>query len=125
MGDGKMLRVLEQFKEMGCWKGTIRERKKKFLWLNAELNKIFGKKTVLEFEIPDRFSLWHSSEHSVYYYEPVDIIVLVGRLSVVTYLHEYAHSLGYDEQMATDWSREWFRIVFPEQMKKLVKERGE
>ena len=105
---------------MNCWKGNIKERKEKFLWLNGELNKAFNRKTNLEFIIPNKFSLWYNSGKSCYERD-TDTIILEGRLSVITYLHEYAHALGYDEQMAIDWSIEWFRIVFPDKIKELVK----
>jgi hypothetical protein len=43
----------------------------------------------------------------------LDLIALVGKLSVVTYLHELAHARGYDERQAVKWSVNLFRKVFP------------
>jgi hypothetical protein len=43
-----------------------------------------------------------------------------GRLSVVTYLHEFAHALGRDERGACRWSINLFRRVFPEQFARLA-----
>lgn len=117
--DGKVLEILEKFKDMDCWKGKIRERKEKFLWLNGELNKVFNRETMLKFDIPNRFHLWYSSGRSSYDKDG-DTIWLEGRLSLITYLHEFAHALGYNQEMAQEWSMEWFRIVFPEKMKKLA-----
>ncbi len=118
--NGEVLKALGKFKEMDCWKGKIKERKEKFLWLNEELNKAFNRNTNLEFQVPNKFSLWYSSGESCYDRD-TDTIIIIGRLSVITYLHEYAHALGYNEEMAIEWSREWFRIVFPEKIKKLVR----
>ena len=41
------------------------------------------------------------------------------RLSVVTYLHEFAHAMGRDERGACRWSLNLFRRVFPEQFARL------
>ena len=37
----------------------------------------------------------------------------VGRLSVVTFLHEFGHALGYGERGACRWSINLFRRCFP------------
>ena len=47
------------------------------------------------------------------------VITMRGRLSVVTYLHEFAHALGRGERGACRWSLNLFRRVFPEQCARL------
>jgi hypothetical protein len=47
-------------------------------------------------------------------------IVMMGKLSVVTFLHEYAHARGMDERSACRWSINLFRRVFPRQFGRLV-----
>lgn len=48
-----------------------------------------------------------------------DVIELRGRLSVVTYLHEFAHALGKDEPGACRWSINLFRRFFPKSFARL------
>ena len=41
-------------------------------------------------------------------------ITMVGKLSVITLLHEFAHALlGKREDFAQDWSINLFRIIYP------------
>ena len=40
-------------------------------------------------------------------------IQLTARLSVVTFLHEFAHARGFDERQAVRWSVNLFRRCFP------------
>jgi hypothetical protein len=40
-------------------------------------------------------------------------ITLTGKLSVLTYLHEFAHARGADERQACRWSINLFRRCFP------------
>jgi hypothetical protein len=47
------------------------------------------------------------------------VITMRGRLSVVTYLHEFAHALGHGERGACRWSLNLFRRVFPAQFARL------
>jgi len=47
------------------------------------------------------------------------VITMRGKLSVVTFLHEFAHALGRDERGACRWSINLFRSVFPEQYARL------
>jgi hypothetical protein len=46
-------------------------------------------------------------------------ITMRGKLSVVTFLHEFAHALGRDERGACRWSINLFRRAFPEQYARL------
>ena len=41
------------------------------------------------------------------------VITMRGRMSVVTFLHEFAHALGRDERGACRWSLNLFRRIFP------------
>jgi len=119
--DSKVLEVLREFKAMNPWKGTVGERIDKFVWLHGELCKIFNKKVHLAFDIPADTKDWYSSEGSYYTIglDGREWMVLQGRLSVITYLHEFAHALGMDQQEAQEWATSIFRQVFPEKYKKL------
>jgi len=101
--------------ELKIFKGSIEERKQKFIWLLEQLNRIYNKKTKLEFKDVER------NDTSVYsfYLPKEDKIVLVGKLSLITFLHEYAHALGKDEYGACKWSINLFKRTFPKSFEKL------
>lgn len=92
------------------WRGTIGERKKKFRRLNRELAAAYGiEKPRLEFDDVEA----DRSSASSSYDEVMHQITLCGRLSVVTFLHEFAHALGKDERQACRWSINLFKRCFP------------
>jgi hypothetical protein len=47
------------------------------------------------------------------YYPTLHIITMFGKLSVVTYLHEFGHARGYGERKACRFSINIFRRVWP------------
>jgi len=99
--------VLE-FKRSRPWAGTERERKRKLRRLHYALRRIYGKRTGLGFGTLDGTCSGRSSYDSLN-----DVIILRGRLSVVTYCHEWAHALGKSERGACRWSVNLFRKCFP------------
>jgi hypothetical protein len=62
--------------------------------------------------------VWKSKKGYTSFYT-THVIVLTGKRSVITALHEYTHSIGYGEVMAVRWSTNAFRIIFPKAFKKL------
>jgi hypothetical protein len=75
------------------WKGTVPERKWAFRKLNAKMNGMFDRATCLRLgEVPDDRSAWTTSEGSTYAHD-TDTITMKGKLSLITYLHEYAHAI--------------------------------
>ena len=107
------IEAVTRFKTSRPWTGTIEERKSKFEALHVELCQIYGKHTTLRFG-----DLSGDCSGSSFYNRLDDVIVLQGKLSVVTYLHEYAHVLGRYEPGAVRWSVCLFREVFPEEFAK-------
>lgn len=103
------------------WKGKIQERKNAIKSLNDRLNGIFNNDAkVVTKMIPHYYREWKSSGSS--FYIPIDkTIVLTGKISLITYLHEYAHSLGIDSQEnAQIFATEIFKLTYPEKFNKLV-----
>lgn len=83
------------------WEGKITDRKNTLRRLNKELNTIFNKETIVfTKKIPHFYNKWENSSAS-YYIRDLDTIVLKGRISLITYLHEYAHSILFDIAEAT------------------------
>lgn len=46
-------------------------------------------------------------------------ITMRGKLSIITFLHEFGHALGKNEWDATKWSVNLFRKVYPDEFEKL------
>lgn len=110
------LRTVRAFAESRPWAGSVEERKEKFHELNRALSKAYDTtEPELVFGRLDG-----TSSGSSHYIPRLHRIVLVGKLSVVTYLHEFAHSRGMGEQGACRWSINLFRRCFPKQFGKLV-----
>jgi hypothetical protein len=97
-----VLRALKAFRRAKPWRGTVHERRVKFLELHAALCAVYGKTTALRFVAgaPDC-------------YMPALDAIVMGGLSVVTYLHEFGHALGKDERQTCAWSINLFRRIFP------------
>lgn len=112
----RTLTTMKAFASSGPWSGTLDERKQKFIWLNQRLADIY------HISAPNLiFGELDGSSSGASYYLPVQHqIVLVGRLSVVTYLHEFGHARGHDERRATRWSTNLFRRCFPRPYARLI-----
>ena len=61
--------------------------------------------------------LWEHPKNSSYY--TPHIVVLTGKKSLITVLHEYTHSLGFGEVAATWWSTNVFKLLYPKSFDKL------
>ena len=111
--------AVKAFKGSGPWRGSIDERKTKFRRLNEALAGAYEIPTPkLRFERIDGSFSGASSCARRGDGRPA-VITMRGRLSVVTFLHEFAHALGKDERGACRWSINLFRRVFPRQYARL------
>jgi len=109
------LQALADFRACRPWRGTMAERMEKFRRLHAELCRIYGTDPLLGFDsLNERFCSGGS-----YYMPSTHSIQLSGRLSVVTYLHEFAHALGRGERGAVRWSLNLFKRTFPRSFARL------
>jgi hypothetical protein len=103
----EVVAVLKEFKKQRPFKGSLFERQQRFFWLNKRLNEIYGQQIKLVFKKRSIFSPLGC------YYPRIKTIVLF-RLSVVTFLHEYSHSFyGNKEDKAVFYSVNLFKKVFP------------
>ncbi len=104
------LRVVRAFARRRPWRGTVARRKQKFRRLNRELAAAYGiaePRLVfqgVEADADSGRSNYRPASHT---------ITLAGKLSVLTYLHEFAHARGADERQACRWSVNLFRRCFP------------
>jgi len=110
------LKAVNRFRASRPWHGSMQQRKRKFAWLNSTLAKAYG------IPVPNlRFGRLDGSHSGRSHYIPSHHrIELVGKLSVVTFLHEFAHARGMDEREACRWSINLFRTAFPLKFSKLL-----
>ncbi len=110
------LRAVQRFARARPWRGTLEERKAKFRALNYDLSGAYGIfEPALNFDRNDG-----GSSGSSHYIPSERRIVIVGKLSVLTFLHEFAHALELDERNACRWSINLFKRCFPKQYGRLV-----
>lgn len=110
------LRAVRSFARSKPWRGDIDSRKEKFHRLNHDLAEAYSMpEPDLSFGVIDG-----SDSGSSYYHPTRHQIVLNGRLSVMTYLHEFGHARGMDEGDACRWSINLFRRCFPQSFSRLI-----
>src|SRR5205823_5295432 len=86
------IEAVQRFSRSRPWRGSSEDRKAKFLAVHADLCRIYGTQTTLTFGVMDG-----GCSGGSHYNPSSDEIVVIGRLSVVSFLHEFAHALGRDE----------------------------
>jgi hypothetical protein len=102
------LRAVRALAHSKPWRGTLGRRRQKFRRCLAALSAAYG------IPEPRLDFVGGGGESFASHYEPArHRIVLWGRLSVVTFLHEFAHARGADERRACRWSINLFRRCFP------------
>lgn len=105
--------AMEKFKKSRPWRGSVEERRKKFHDLNDDLSKAYGiAKPTLVF--PRVFVPTSSA------YFPNWNMIVMEDLTVLTFLHEFGHALGFDERKTCWWSTNLFRKFFPKQYEQLI-----
>lgn len=114
--------IVKELRQYGdsFWRGTVEDRKKTFLRLHKFLELLSGKRVKLKFSIPAEICRWGNSGKSNYNVF-ANTITLKGRLSVITFLHEWGHALGMDEKKAQEFAVSIFSTVYPEKFNKLRK----
>jgi hypothetical protein len=104
------LRSVQDFARSKPWRGSLDERHMKIRTLHNALCKAYD----LDPHPRVIFGNDHlSCSGASCFVVSANAIVLRGRLSVVTYLHEFAHARGMNERQACAWSINLFRKCFP------------
>jgi hypothetical protein len=104
------LKVLREFRRAKPWRGSEAERRAKFRKLHRQLCRIYGEELRRGNGSLPTLSF---SQREVACYIPSQNRINLPTLSVVTYLHEFAHVRGADERQACGWSINLFRRIFP------------
>jgi hypothetical protein len=141
--DKQFGQVIKEFADSKPWSGTFTQRVEKFVTLNNNLNIILNKQYKLAVDMPLDTSLWkyiisgcklvkfnkkpkgieegrkkETEEEIVNPEDIVDILVLSGKLSVITIFVGWANIIGVQKKPAIMWANAVFKKFFPEQAKK-------
>lgn len=118
--------ILQNVKQLYVWRGSIPERKEKFIFLHEQLSKLFNNKTVLCFGYMDEQSekIGGSSGYSMFIPPPVKTIILAGKLSLITYLNLFGRSIGLKPADSQIWAKNTFNKVFPVSSRNLIEING-
>jgi hypothetical protein len=112
----QVLHAVQRFAETKPWHGCLDDRKDKFKQLNADLAEAYHvEEPELAFGRLDG-----GSSCASHYIRTSHRIVMVGKLSVLTFLHEFGHAMTWGERDACRWSINLFRRCFPTQYGHLV-----
>lgn len=108
----EVLNAMREFRKLKPWRGTIPQRREKLTFLHHKLREIYERPFIeLEFQLPEDFELPRGNGIFV---EDNDTIYLIGKISVVTYLHVFAKAVfGPDDEKAMEWSINLYRRIFP------------
>ena len=108
--------AVKAFAESRPWQGSLEERIAKFRKVNHDL--------AVAYHVPEPqlvFGRLDGGSSDSSFYDPTrHQIVLNGKLSVVTFLHEFAHARGMGEVGACRWSIILCRRCFPQCVARLV-----
>lgn len=104
----EVLNALRELRHARAWRGTVAERKDKFLTLHAAFCAAYGKSTALVFEVKES----ETERGDGRYCPRIDRITLYGKISVVTYLHCFAKSFGATRRQAIEWSVNLYQRIF-------------
>jgi hypothetical protein len=104
------IQAVRAFARRRPWRGSIAARKEKFRRLNRDLAAAYG---IVEPRLVFQNVEAGGSSGASSYRPSTHTITLSGKLSVLTYLHEFAHARGADERQACRWSLNLFRRCFP------------
>lgn len=114
--DPAVVRAVRAFAKAKPYQGSIEERMGKFRKLNADLAMACSITAPhLAFDIDERTDSGGSQ-----YIPPLNMIIMRGRLSVITMLHEWGHKLfGPSEKQACQFSLALFKRCFPRSWRRL------
>ncbi len=108
------LAVMAKFKESKPYRGTLWEKRDKFLALIADLSKVYNIPTPQVLISPAKV------DPRCFYMPMAHFIQLNDNFNIIVALHEFGHSIGKTEKQTVKWSINLFRKIFPEAYAKLT-----
>lgn len=119
----EFMQTIRELKKTKVWRGTIDERKQKFIETHAKLNALYGKNIRLEFiEVSALNDNIQGASGRSFYSPLFNAIIIHKKLSVITFIFLWLRALDQDsdprEQLET--ANNIFKEVFPVSAKKLI-----
>jgi len=111
-----VLRAVQAYAKSKPWRGTLEERRQKIRTLYAALA-IADKLPMPTLVFGDNGEGDSSRSCCL---PAMNVVILRGKIIVVTALHEFGHVLGMNEREACRWSLNLFRKCFPRSWKGLT-----
>jgi len=108
----EVLEALREFRHLKPWRGTVDERRIKFQSLHAALCGIYDCNWSLDLDHIEAVETEHGNAGLKYENDSARI-VLVGKLSVVSYLYCFALSIfARDRRQANAWAIALYKRIF-------------
>lgn len=113
------IKALRAFKKKKTFKLSVEERIQAMDELLQSLAQAYTFEKPITLKAENMVGGFSGASHVKKYADRFEIF-LVGKASIITLLHEFAHCRGYDEHECKVWSLNLFRKVYPKQFEKLV-----
>ena len=110
----KVVDAIKEYRSHHIWKIPLKEKISYTKKLFYELCKIYKIDGNIVFRIDE------TADDSFRSFCSGVTVVLVGKFSVITFLHEFGHLLGGDETEAVRWSINLFKKIFPRSFSQLT-----
>jgi len=113
--------AFKELKKSKAWRGSIDERKAKFKTAHDTLNQTYGRDLKLLFvDVSAEFDAVQGASGFSGYSEQLNAIVIVHKLSVITFMQLWLIALGIEQISAVEFSKNLFNEIFPRSAKNLV-----
>lgn len=113
--------ALQQFCDALPWQGTRLARIKKYVRLHNKINAALNLNVGLAINVViSQKGRTRASSSRSSYNASNNRITLNGKLSAITFFHEWMHAIGYGQSDAVLHSNELFAQFFPEQASRLI-----
>lgn len=117
-----VIAAIKRFKKKKTHNRTSLERLEGMRELARDLSMVYGLRSVTKVSAVCLVEDETADSRGSFYHKKTNTIVMVEKLSIITFLHEFAHALGKDEVGAVRWSLTLFKRVWPQQFERLVPE---
>jgi len=114
-----VIAAIKRFKKKKTHLRTSYERLEAMRELARDLGMVYGARREVQVAAVCLVEDETADSRSSFYHRKTNTIVMVEKLSIITFLHEFAHALGKDEVGATRWSLTLFKRVWPDQFERL------
>lgn len=114
-----VIAAIKRFKKKKTHNRTTMDRLAAMRELARDLSMVYGMESHVKVAAVCLIEEDDADSRRSFYHARTKTIVMVEKLSIITFLHEFAHALGKDEVGAVRWSLTLFKRVWPQQFERL------